>query len=53
MNDGDEKPPQPPNPSLDEREARLARALRANLRRRKAPPPRNPDSTVDGRPEPP
>ncbi len=30
--------PKPPAPAQDEREARLAAALRANLRRRKAPP---------------
>ena len=40
-----EAPPQKPAPAgKDEREARLAAALRANLRRRKGaktPPPRN------------
>jgi hypothetical protein len=33
-----EKPPPKPTPK-DEREARLAKALRENLRRRKAPKP--------------
>jgi hypothetical protein len=32
------KPPKAPKPAND-REARLAKALRANLKRRKAPPP--------------
>jgi hypothetical protein len=32
----DEKPAKSPRPPADEREARLAAALRANLRRRKA-----------------
>jgi hypothetical protein len=31
-------PPEPPKPKPDPREARLAQALRANLRRRKGPP---------------
>jgi hypothetical protein len=31
------KPVKPPKPAPNEREARLAAALRANLRRRKAP----------------
>jgi hypothetical protein len=30
------KPPPPPKPPADDREARLAKALRDNLRRRKA-----------------
>ncbi|HEX8569883.1 MAG TPA: hypothetical protein VF699_08180 [Caulobacteraceae bacterium] len=33
----DEAPPPPPKPPAAERENRLAQALRANLRRRKAP----------------
>jgi hypothetical protein len=45
MEHGDEKPaksakPALPGPTRDEREARLAKALRANLRRRKTPAPR-------------
>ena len=32
-------PPRSPKPTPDPREARLAEALRANLRRRKAPQP--------------
>ena len=32
----DSKPPSPPKPASDDREARLAKALRDNLRRRKA-----------------
>ena len=32
----DEKPPPPPSADKDARDARLAAALRANLRRRKA-----------------
>jgi hypothetical protein len=34
--------PKPPKPPPDSREARLAQALRANLRRRKAPPAKPP-----------
>jgi len=37
MDQGDEKPAKIPKPAADAREARLAAALRANLRRRKAP----------------
>jgi hypothetical protein len=40
MEDRDEKAPKPAKPAPDEREARLAKALRANLRRRKTPAPR-------------
>ena len=42
MDQPDEKAPPAKTPPAgkDEREARLAAALRANLRRRKAPPPR-------------
>ena len=36
----DSKPLKPPKPAPDSREARLAQALRANLRRRKTPPPK-------------
>jgi len=37
----DSKPPEPPPPPpKDERQARLAEALRANLRRRKAAKPK-------------
>lgn len=36
--------PAKPGPASDEREARLAAALRANLRRRKAAPGKPPDS---------
>jgi len=37
--DRQDSPPQKPPASAADREARLARALRDNLRRRKAPPP--------------
>jgi hypothetical protein len=37
VDEDENKPLKPPNPAPDEREARLAAALRANLRRRKAP----------------
>jgi hypothetical protein len=42
MEPEDQKPAKTPKPATDEREARLAAALRANLRRRKAggAPPR-------------
>jgi hypothetical protein len=36
MDEGDEKPAKTAKPAADEREARLAAALRANLRRRKS-----------------
>jgi len=36
MDEGDEKPAKAAKSAADEREARLAAALRANLRRRKA-----------------
>jgi hypothetical protein len=39
MDEREEKPTPAPRPARDEREARLAAALRANLRRRKAPAP--------------
>jgi hypothetical protein len=35
VDDDEEKPPKTPKSAPDEREARLAAALRANLRRRK------------------
>jgi hypothetical protein len=37
MDQGEQKPAKAPKPAPSEREARLAAALRANLRRRKAP----------------
>jgi len=36
------EPPKPPKPPAQEREAKLAAALRANLRRRKPPPAARP-----------
>jgi hypothetical protein len=36
VDEDENKPVKPPTPASDEREARLAAALRANLRRRKA-----------------
>jgi hypothetical protein len=45
VDDADERRAEAPKPKAapDEREARLAAALRANLRRRKAPAPRRPE----------
>ena len=40
----DDSAPQKPPRTSAEREARLARALRENLRRRKAPPPAKPSA---------
>ncbi|HZZ88303.1 MAG TPA: hypothetical protein VFE13_08200 [Caulobacteraceae bacterium] len=37
MEDPSETPPKPPHPPADDKQARLAAALRANLRRRKVP----------------
>jgi hypothetical protein len=40
MDEREEKPKPAPKSAMDEREGRLAAALRANLRRRKTPAPK-------------